>query len=114
MARCYTDAAANLEVRRGEINFLSATLADVKDVDTLFSQAIDQGRLYGFRGETNIVTHDDSVGLNDLGVALTYPLSDVFIELIGNAPADIIRFKTANRFWHGALLKNSSPWKQLT
>ena len=97
MARCYADAATNLEMRRGEIDFLGTALPNIKDVDTLFSQAIDQGRFYGFRGEANIVTHYDSAGLNDLGIPLPYALGNVLIELIGNAPADVIRFKTAIR-----------------
>ena len=59
------------------------------------------------------MTHYDSARLNDLGIPLSYALGDIFIEFVGNAPADIVGFKTANRLWHGVLL-TKTPYKQVT
>jgi len=59
------------------------------------------------------VTHHDGARLNDLGIPLPYALGDVLIEFVGNAPSDIIGFKTANGFWHGVLL-TKTPYKQVT
>ena len=59
------------------------------------------------------MTHYHSAGLNDLGIPLPYALGDILIEFVGNAPADVIGFKTANRFWDGVLL-TKTPYRQVT
>ncbi len=97
------DAAAHTQMRRGEVNFFCAAQADVLHRDALLAEPFNQGRLDGFTGESNIVSHDDGARLNYLGVGTTDTAGDIFIQLIGNAAPHIVGFEAIQRHRHSSL-----------
>ncbi len=94
MAGSHHNAAANTEVSGRKINLLGTAQTDVLHRDTLQTESLNQRPLDRFAGQANVMSHHHGTGLNDLGVCLTNAVGNLFIQLVWNAPTDIVGLKT--------------------
>ena len=73
------DATPDSQVGRGEINFLGAALTDIQHIDTRGPQAIDQRHFQSFTGESNVMPHHHTTGIDHLGVSTANAVGDILV-----------------------------------
>src|SRR5690606_37294861 len=79
-----------LLVERGEVDDLRADDADVEHVDSRVGQAAGQRRGERRARQPNVPADRDAARVDELGIRAADAISDVLVQLAGNAAAHVV------------------------
>ncbi len=97
------DAAIHLELACREINHLGAADADIQYVTPGLGQALGNGGRQRFARVANIAAQHDALRVQELGGGVADAIGNVRVELVRDAPANIIGLEAVDRDAHGSL-----------
>src|SRR5690606_17293309 len=101
------DAAVHVLVEGGEVHFLGAADADVVHVGTAVQQPARQRFADGRAGQPDVVADDHPLRREEFRIGAADPVSDVFVQLIGNAAAHVVGLEAAQLFGQGSALSTA-------
>jgi hypothetical protein len=112
VARRDHDAAIHLLEERREVHDLGAAQADVVDVDAGVEQALLERLAEQLARKPDVAANDDFARLHELCICAADAIRDVFVQLFGDASAEVVRFESIDRDgMHGcAVLKIEIPF----
>jgi hypothetical protein len=90
----YGDTAMHVQVTGSEINFFSATQADVVDIHAGIDQTARERVANRLAAEPDVMTDDYFAGLQKVRICTTDAVGNVFIQLVGDTTPDIVGFET--------------------
>ena len=87
------DAAVDIQVEGGEVDFLGAGHAEVDHVAAGVHQAVGQRLLEALAGQAHVAADDDALGIEELRIGAADAVGDVFVEFGAELAADVIGFE---------------------
>ena len=92
------DAAVVAAVEGRKIHALRAAHTDVVDIDATVGQtAAHRIGEFGAR-QADVAADHDALGIQELCVAARHAVGHIVVQLVGNAPTQVIGFETRDRF----------------
>ena len=91
------DATVGAELTRAEVNHLGAADADVEHVAAGVDQAPGNGSRQFVARVSNVAAQNDAFRIEELCRRIADAVGDILVELIRDAPADVIGFETVDR-----------------
>ncbi len=93
VARSHYDAAIHFQKAGREINFFSAALSNVVNVDTRIEQTARECRADRLTAQANIVTDYHCVRPQEFRIRASDAIRDIFVQLIGDTASYVVGFE---------------------
>ena len=96
------DAAAGFEKRRGEIDHLGATQANIENVDARLDQSFGDGFRELPARQAHVAADNDGPGVDEFRSGISDAIADVGVQLVWNLAPNIVGLEAIDRDGHGS------------